>query len=89
MPEIKIIKKHIHGCRALEYVDNGTWKSPWTFEAAKFGNYAGSLGRWLVFRCNMIDCPAQLVALEDRVIKQFEAGESETAKKRIRRPANA
>lgn len=78
-PSAKLRVKHIPGCHAVEYTRKKTWNSPWSFEGMEWRNAYGNKRqsnnrRWLVFRCNIMECPAQLIVHADFIEEQFSAG---------------
>lgn len=75
----KLVRDHKEDCRALTYVQNGSWNTVW-FPKGEFvfrsrvGNKTkrGCNYAWLVFECNCFDCNAQLIIHADDVLEVAE-----------------
>lgn len=63
---VRRIRPHSKGCRALQYVKDGKWKTPW-FVAGdpiyrdRVGTKRGSNHRWILVICNCCDCDAEML----------------------------
>lgn len=69
MPKLaKIVTPHSSNCRAVEYVAEGVWDTPWFFDTRSTKAVRmDSIGRrtkygcfWHIGQCNSVDCPAEI-----------------------------
>lgn len=75
----KLLMPHKEGCKALESVSRGVWKSPWWMPQrvkwlAKDGTAKGSNYRWHVLECNSTDCPAIAIVSENDICEAVPHG---------------
>lgn len=78
----KLIKPHNKDCRALKYVREGSWKSPWAFieDEASYGrkntpSLHGGYTRWRYCKCNITDCKGEIAFAENDLIAFLPHGD--------------
>lgn len=64
-----IAKKHKKDCSAVKAVDKGIWNSAWFITDKHVWKRSR---RFLVLRCNSIQCNAELHVQEDYLLKSVE-----------------
>lgn len=75
----RLLQPHRKGCRALGYVADGTWASPWCLTGTtSWRDRIGRLAKhghneWLEARCNTLDCPGRLIVRSEDVCAALPA----------------